>query len=66
MDELIRCTLTKSYIPINATIELYSKELVSLCESMMVVKVSKRATIKNIISSPYIVVDYYRRYFDFN
>lgn len=66
MDELIRCSLTKSYVPINLVVEIYSKELVSLCESMMVVNVSKRATIKEIISSPYIVIDYYRRYFDFN
>lgn len=66
MDELIRCTHYKSYLPINSAIQLYSDDLVTLCESMLISDVSKRATIKQIIGCSIIVVEYYRRYFDFN
>lgn len=66
MDELIRCTLTKEMVLIDPNIHPYSKELVSLCDWMMKADANQRATIKDVISSSAIVVDFYQSYFQFN
>lgn len=66
MDELIRCTLTQEYPPLNPDIHFCSKEMVALCAHMMNVNVEKRATIKDVIRNPIIVVHYYHSYFRFD
>lgn len=66
MDELIRRTLTKGYIPIESNYHLYSNQLIDLCYSMMNADAKKRITIKEIICNPSIIIDYYHRYFQFD
>ncbi|XP_031620172.1 serine/threonine-protein kinase nekl-2-like [Contarinia nasturtii] len=66
MDQLIRCTLTKAYTPINPHIHPCNKDMVDLVEKMMIVDVQERATVKDVISSPAIIVDYYHSYFQFD
>lgn len=63
MDELIRCSSSKSYKPIDTS--LYSKQLAELCDAMLVPDIMYRATINEIISNQTIVVAYYHSYFDF-
>ncbi|XP_055324406.1 uncharacterized protein LOC129578992 [Sitodiplosis mosellana] len=64
MDELIRCTLTKEYPPLNP--DNVSKQMVALCAHMMEADVKRRATIKDVIRNPVVIVDYYHSYFRFD
>lgn len=64
-DELIRCTLTKDYIPIKSCTHPYSEQLIGLCDIMMDTDKQRRATINDIVCNPSIVIDYYRSYFDY-
>lgn len=66
MDELIRCTITKEYPPLNPEIHPCSELMVNLCDHMMNADVKKRANIKDVIRNPFIVIDYYHSYFHFN
>lgn len=66
MDELIRCTLTKAYIPFDSNNQPYSNEMFALCNNMMTVDIEQRATINNIISNPLLTTDYYHNYFQFD
>lgn len=66
MDELIRCTLTKEYPPLNPDVHPCSKQMVALCDHMMQVNAKKRATIKDVIRNPVLILDYYHSYFQFD
>lgn len=66
MDELICCTMTKGYASIDPTIRPYSMQLLALCDWMMTADMNKRPTVKDIISSPLIIIDYYHSYFQFD
>lgn len=66
MDELIRCTLTKDYIQLKSNGRRYSDQLAALCDHMMTVNVPNRATIKDVVTNPFIIVDYYHSYFQFD
>lgn len=65
MDDLIRCTLTKAYIPIKNDAGNYSEHLITLFELMTMVDTNKRATINDIISNPLIVNPFYASYFNY-
>lgn len=66
MDELIRCVLTKTYDRLNPDVHPCNKDMVDLVEKMMEVNVQNRATMKDIISCPSIMINYYHSYFDFD
>lgn len=66
MDELIRCTLTKEYIPFDSKIHPYCDQLFAMCNNMMNTDVQQRATLKQIISNPMITIAYYHSYFQFD
>lgn len=67
MDELIRCTLTKQYkTPLDPNIHPCNADMVRLCDHMMDMDAKKRATIKDVIRNPVIIIEYYHSYFQFD
>lgn len=63
MDELIKCTTGKLYDPIDTAL-MYGEELTILCDMLLDPAASSRATINQIIASPFIMIQYYYSYFD--
>lgn len=66
MDDLIRCTMTKEYVPFDSHIHPYCDRMFALCNDMMNADVKQRSTIRDIISNPFITIGYYHSYFQFD
>lgn len=65
MDDLIRCALTKECVSLVAKNPGYDGKLISLCDFMMTADVKQRATIIDVIKSPFLIIDYYDSYFQY-